>query len=233
MPEGQVTTHHKDWWVVAGLTVAAASAAASSFGALRGLALVAGWPVKMAPLLPLVIDAYAMTATRVWLARPTRSLRARRFARTNAIGAIGLSFIGNATYHLIATSLLVANWMAVVAVGAVPALVLGLVSHLAVLRAEVDPAVPAPDPSRPEAEPSTDSGRVETGPKSIQPYRTDDELTEAAREADRQYRASHGGRPIPRDELRRTLRVGGGKATELLRLLKAEQAAPPEVNPPT
>ncbi|WP_194904383.1 DUF2637 domain-containing protein [Catenulispora rubra] len=232
MPNGEAVTHQKDWWVTAGLAVSAASAAVSSFAGLHGLALVAGWPPRMAPLLPITIDSLAAVATRIWLAPGTCSARARRFARANSVGALGLSLMGNAIFHLIATGLLVANWMVVVAVGAVPALVLGLVSHLAVLRAEVDPAGPAPNPSRPEAGPSTDSGRVETGPKNIQPYRTDEQLTEAARAANGQYRLSHGGRPIPRDELRRTLRVGGGKATELLRRLKAEDAKAAEVNPP-
>jgi len=45
---------------------------------------MAGWPGALAMLLPLTIDAYAATATRVWLAASTRSARARRFARANA-----------------------------------------------------------------------------------------------------------------------------------------------------
>ncbi len=232
MREAGAATHQRDWWVAAGMAVSATSAAVSSFAGLRGLAVVAGWPVTLAPLLPLTIDAYAMTATRVWLTKSTGSARARRFARTNAVGAICLSLIGNATYHLLATGLILANWIVIVAVGAVPALVLGLISHLAVLRAEVDPAGPATDHLGPEAGPSTDSGRVGTGPESIQRYRTDEELTQAARAADQAYREAHGNRPIPRDELRRALCVGGARATTLRRQLKAEQAAAPEVSPP-
>jgi uncharacterized protein DUF2637 len=128
----------RDWYVTVGLAVSALSAAASSFASLRSLALAAGWPVWLAPLLPLTIDAYGMTATRVWLAGSTGSTRARRFARANAVGAIGMSLAGNASYHLIAVQLVAVSWMVVVAVGAVPALVLGLVAHLAVLRNQID-----------------------------------------------------------------------------------------------
>src|SRR5262245_61162177 len=129
VPEAATGTR-RDGWVVLGLVVSATAAAVSSFAGLRGVAIVAGWPTGLAPLLPATIDAYAATATRVWLARSTDSQRARSFARANAIGAIALSLAGNATYHLIAVHLVTASWVVVVAVGAVPALVLGLVSHL-------------------------------------------------------------------------------------------------------
>lgn len=99
----------------------------------------------MAALLPLTIDAYAMSATRVWLADSTASVKARRFARRNAIGAITASLVGNATYHAVAAGLVRTSWVVVVAVGAVPPVVLGLVSHLAVLRKQVDVFVPADD----------------------------------------------------------------------------------------
>src|SRR5438034_1193191 len=49
---------------MAGMAVAAASAATASFTGLRGLALVAGWPDRIAWLLPVTIDAYAMTSAR-------------------------------------------------------------------------------------------------------------------------------------------------------------------------
>jgi hypothetical protein len=67
-----------------GMTVSAAAAAVSSFSGLRSLALATGWGEWLSPLLPLTIDAYAMTATRVWLANVDRSGRTRRFARWNA-----------------------------------------------------------------------------------------------------------------------------------------------------
>jgi hypothetical protein len=89
------------------------------------------------------VDAYAITATRVWLSRHTRSKRVRRFAGLNAIGAIGLSLGGNTAYHFIAASptyqLIHAgqealDWRLVVLVSAVPPIAIGLISHLAVLR---------------------------------------------------------------------------------------------------
>jgi hypothetical protein len=213
------------------MAVSAASAAVSSFAGLRALAVVAGWPVVLAPLLPLTVDAYAMTATRVWTSESTRSARARRYARTNAVGAILLSLTGNAVYHLIAVRLVAASWVVVVAVGAVPALVLGLVSHLAVLRTQVDPAGPAKHrvrPESPEVRPVRASRlavRAEAGPR----YRDEDELTEAARAADATYRAAHG-RAMSRDALRRELRIGGARATALVRRLKEERLQPAAPN---
>jgi Protein of unknown function (DUF2637) len=207
----------RDWWVTLGMGISAASAAVSSFAGLRGLAVVAGWPVWLAWLLPLTIDAYAMTATRVWLAQSTRSAKARRFARINAIGAILLSLSGNAVYHLIAVHLVAASWVVVVAVAAVPALVLGLVSHLAVLR--TDPAIPAEAEVRPEADLSP-----AVRPRDGLRYADEGQLMEAARSADQAYRAAHGGKPITRDALRETLRIGGTRASALLRQLKEQVA---------
>jgi hypothetical protein len=102
----------------------------------------------------------------------------------------------------------------VVVVGAVPAAVLGLLSHLAVLRTQG--VVPAPG-SVPAVAPGTE--RSGTVPPE---YRTDDELLAAARRADATYRESHGGKPITRDALRAVLHIGSRKASELLRLLRAE-----------
>jgi hypothetical protein len=118
---------------MAGMAIAAASAATASFTGLRGLAVAAGWPDRLAWLLPLTIDAYAMTSTRVWLA-PGHARRGRGFAQANAIGAIGASIIGNAVYHMLSIGLLTVAWPIVVAVGAVPAAVLGLTAHLHALR---------------------------------------------------------------------------------------------------
>ena len=129
----------RDGWVMAGMLVASVSAAVASFTGLRGLALVSGWPWQMAWLLPITLDAYAMTAARVWLAGTTRSRRARNFARANAIGAITASIAGNATYHSVAAGVLHITWPVVVAVGAVPAAVQGLTAQLHALRSLQDP----------------------------------------------------------------------------------------------
>jgi hypothetical protein len=233
-----------------GMAVAAASAAVASFTGLRGLALVAGWPDRLAWLLPVTIDAYAMTSARVWLAPTSHARRARHFAQANAIGAIATSIVGNAAYHAVSVRLLTVSWPIVVIVGAVPAAVLGLTAHLHALRT-IDRDSPGPDATedgtetRAESEPDTGQesapedgtqDRTESGTERRSPTRTrsrsrrrvksrtEDELIAAARAADAEYRATHDGRPITRDELRAALRIAGPKATELRRRLIAEQA---------
>ncbi|GIF74735.1 DUF2637 domain-containing protein [Asanoa siamensis] len=210
-----VDTAQRDGWVMAGMAIAAASAAIASFAGLRGLAEVAGWPDRLAWLLPITIDAYAMTSARVWLAGPSNVGRAQRFARANAIGAISTSIVGNAGYHLVAAGLLTISWPIVVLVGAVPAAVLGLTAHLHALR-----AVRAAQGGRDRPESRTES-RPRRRPDRRKP-RTDDVLIKAAREADVRYRATHDGRPITRDALRSTLHIAGPKATEIRRRLAAE-----------
>ncbi|WP_203910458.1 DUF2637 domain-containing protein [Rhizocola hellebori] len=208
------------------MTVSAVSAAISSFAGLRELAVVAGWPKPLSFMFPLTIDAFALTATRVWLIKATGSSKARRFARTNAILAILMSLAGNACWHLIAAGLLRTSWLVVVAVGAVPALVLGLVSHLAVLRTQVDPPVsneaesrtpsPPPEPKAVPSPPRQRAGRP-------RPVGGPDELLGLARQADTAWRAQHDGRPISRDGLRQALRIGGTRASALARALKLER----------
>jgi hypothetical protein len=211
-----VTPGRRDGWVIVGMTTAAVSAAVASFAGLRGLAEVAGWPERLAWLLPITIDAYAMTSARVWLAATLGSSKTRTFARANAIGAIATSIVGNAGYHLVATGTISISWPIVVLVGAVPAAVLGLTAHLHALRTmtttESNP-VPAQQ-DRPLVRPRVRTRRTKR--------RTDGALLNAAREADAQHRARHDGRPISRDALRSALRIAGPKATELRRLLTAE-----------
>jgi hypothetical protein len=221
------------------------SAAISSFSGLQSLAAATGWPVALSPLLPFTVDAYAMTATRVWLSGSTRSHHARNFAKWNAIMAIGLSLLGNGVWHLIAANVLEVSWPIVVLVGAVPPAVLGLLSHLAVLRSQDDaeaavPPRPAeatntPQPGTPPSavaaslRPPEDGGQddneatfelPQAEPSStLTEPNTEDKLLRAARAADAAYRAEHG-KPITRDELRRVLRVSTEKATVLRRQLK-------------
>ena len=217
------TAGQRDWWVIVGMTVAAISAAVASFAGLRGLAEVAGWPDQLAWLLPVTIDAYAMTSARVWLAG--MSGRATGFARANAIGAIATSIVGNAGYHLVAAGLVAISWPIIVLVGAVPAAVLGLTAHLHALRTvpakEVEPVAAAED--RPQSRTRVRTRR----PKR----RTEETLLRAAREADARYRATHDGRPITRDGLRSALRIAGPKATELRRRLAAENTDRKEASP--
>ena len=226
----------RDLWVMAGMLIAAASAAVASFTGLRGLALITGWPPRLAWLLPVTLDAYAMTSARVWLDATTRARRARRFARANAIGAITASIAGNATYHSVTVGLMHISPPIVVLVGAVPAAVLGFTAHLHALRT-LDGAEPEDvreDESEAEATEAAEAEdrprpRTRSKPKRKPKSRTEDELRTAAREADAAYRAGHGGRSITRDELRAVLKVSGTKATELRRRLAAESPNPKEV----
>lgn len=212
----------RDGWVMLGMFVAAASAAVASFTGLRGLALITGWPPKLAWLLPVTVDAYAMTSARVWLAASTRARRARRFARANAIGAITASIAGNATYHAVTVGLMTISPPVVVLVGAVPAAVLGFTAHLHALRTLVELEDDAEDVPQdvPEDGPKP---RPRSRPKRKPKPRTEDELRTAAREADAAYRAAHAGRPITRDGLRTVLKISGDKATELRRWLASEE----------
>jgi hypothetical protein len=233
----------RDGWVMAGMLVAAASAAVASFTGLRGLALVSGWPLRLAWLLPVTLDAYAMTSARVWLATTTRTRRARRFARANAIGAISASIAGNATYHSVAAGLLRISPPIVVLVGAVPAAVLGLTAHLHALRtlaASEDGTESDAESAGRLGQDGAESGSKDRTDERLKPRprtaarrkpksRTEDELIAEARQADAAYRAAHGGRPITRDELRKVLAIAGPRATELRRRLAAEseQSEPP------
>jgi hypothetical protein len=135
----------RDRGTYGGMLAVAVAAAVLSFSALTGLAelagvtaalpLPAGGRFRLAWLLPIAVDAYAVTATRVWL-RTAGTARTRGYARRNAIGAIGLSVAGNAVYHALdaaGVASLVdvrAGWVVVVAVSAVPPVMLGLVGHL-------------------------------------------------------------------------------------------------------
>ncbi|WP_246577054.1 DUF2637 domain-containing protein [Actinospica durhamensis] len=208
--------------------IAAASASVASFTGLRGLALITGWPPKLAWLLPVTVDAYAMTSARVWLAASTRARRARRFARTNAIGAITASIAGNATYHAVTVGLMTISPPIVVAVGAVPAAVLGFTAHLHALSSLDDSEDVREDESGDAAQDVPEDGpkpRLRTRPKRKPKVRTEDELRTAAREADTAHRAAHAGRPITRDGLRTVLKISGDKATELRRWLAAEDSS--------
>ncbi|NMO50933.1 DUF2637 domain-containing protein [Actinoplanes sp. TBRC 11911] len=198
------------------MAVAAISAAVASFAGLRGLAQVAGWPDRLAWLLPVTIDAYAMTSARVWLAGTLGNDRAGAFARANAIGAIATSVVGNAGYHLVAAGLVPICWPVVVLVGAIPAAVLGLTAHLHALTtvAATNQLPTATARNGPQASTRVRTRRVKR--------RTETDLLTAAREADARHREAHDGRPISRDGLRAALRIAGPKATELRRRLAAE-----------
>ncbi|MCW0215230.1 MAG: DUF2637 domain-containing protein [Pseudonocardia sp.] len=113
------------------LAVVAISAAVLSFDALHGLAVLCGFTPRLAPLLPLTVDAGAAAGSLVWLGR--ESGPARVFGRRLALLLLGGSVAGNALGHGLAAYAAHPHWVVVVVVSAVPPAVLGAVVHLAVL----------------------------------------------------------------------------------------------------
>lgn len=90
-----------------------------------------GIPIRIAWLLPIAVDVYALIATRIWIQGHADS-RVNRYAAANSVGAIALSVSGNAIYHLFVA----VGWKiqdcppVVIAVGGVPPLLIGLVVHM-------------------------------------------------------------------------------------------------------
>lgn len=78
-------------------------------------------------LYPVAIDCFAMLVTREWMrSKPDSSLRA--WARANSIGAIVLSYGGQAAYHAFEGSKPPVAY--VIFMGGMPPLIVGLVVHL-------------------------------------------------------------------------------------------------------
>jgi hypothetical protein len=136
----------RDLLSVLGMVAVAGAAAFTSYSGLSGLAELAGWPSKLALMLPITIDAYAMTATRVWLSPARLTKKARSWARGNAIGAISMSVLGNTIYHAASAHVLSVTWPVVVGISAIPSIVLGLTVHLWHVADDLDPE-PAPSQS--------------------------------------------------------------------------------------
>jgi hypothetical protein len=138
-----------DGLFAAGMAAVALAAAVSSYSGLASLADLAGWNHRLALLLPVTIDAYAMTATRAWLS-PSTPTHARGWAKGNAIGAILTSVAGNGVAHAAHAGEFHVGWPIVVAVSAIPSIVLGLITHLWHLRNTPDPQAPPATVVRPE-----------------------------------------------------------------------------------
>ena len=129
----------RDLLSVLGMVAVAGAAAFTSYSGLSGLAELAGWPSKLALMLPITIDAYAMTATRVWLSPARLTRKARAWARGNAIGAISMSVLGNTIFHAASAHVLSVTWPVVVGISAIPSIVLGLTVHLWHVADDLDP----------------------------------------------------------------------------------------------
>jgi hypothetical protein len=154
----------RDTWVWAGFAVVGVAAAVLSFSALADIARLCGMvgivplfgvDFRLAWLLPLAVDVFAITATAIWLRRRV-SDEAISYACRAAWAAIGATVVGNAYHGLLVELATPPPWVAVVIVSAVPAVALGALVHLAVLvgRPTVEPAVEDPtiEPTADEVE---------------------------------------------------------------------------------
>lgn len=137
------------------LGVVAVAGAVLSFAALRDLALLCGFALGLAWLLPVVVDAGAAAGSLVWLGGRAPDA-ARRFARRLALVLLGSSVAANALSHGLAAYHLRPAWWVVVVVSGVAPAVLGAVVHLSVLVGRAAPTEPVTTVAPPVAEPVAD-----------------------------------------------------------------------------
>jgi hypothetical protein len=173
-------------------------------------------------LLPVAVDAYAATATGVWL-RDGVSTGTRSWARANALGAIAASVAGNAVYHELTAPGSARTWVVVI-VAAVPPLMLGAAVHTAVLVTGDRRSVPAPPTSTVSSSVPVVSAPVSV-PLAVPAAQRDDRDREGAeavsRPADRDQPAGAGTDPGRRLELVSAKKTAapsrGGEAERLMR----------------
>lgn len=241
----------KDPWTWVGLAVVGVTALVWSFTALSDLARrcgitavinLFGWQqVHVAWGLPITVDVLALVATRVWL-RGDAPDEAVTYARRAAWAAIVATVVGNGYHGLIVGSFA----FDALIVSAAPAVVIGVIVHLAVLVGR--PATPAdehpPDVTQPPAddtEPARDVAQqqraaeqaapanatatlpggipvvpVPTGP-TAEPDRSG--LDDAAIVSDAEAWSDELGRRPTRDEMLRRYRIGSGRARTLRQAL--------------
>lgn len=197
-----------------GMAAVSLAAAVSSYSGLAALADLAGWNHRLALLLPVTIDAYAVTATRVWLSPKTAGRRARRWAKGNAIGAIATSVAGNAVSHAAAAHVFAPSWPVVVMVSAIPSIVLGLITHLWHLRNTPDSAASAADStSAPVASPTATSAPT-SGPEVLV-------SVAATAPADTSLSDAEAPTPIPRNDERKPGRKSAAQTAQQIAALRA------------
>lgn len=114
-----------------GLGAVAVACAVVSFNALGDLGAMSAFG-GVNWMLPVVLDAGALSGSLVWLGR-WAPRPARRYARVLALALLGLSVGGNALSHGLSAEHVTPHWIVVVVVSAIPPAVLGAVVHLAVL----------------------------------------------------------------------------------------------------
>ncbi|GAA2061073.1 hypothetical protein GCM10009839_85000 [Catenulispora yoronensis] len=130
--------------VLSGIGVVILAAGVLSFSALRRLGISAGWNPELAALLPVSIDVYALISTVSWLVL-AEGAEDRKRSGINASVAVSLSVVGNGIEHLDAFHVLTVGWPVVIAVSAIPPVVMALSVHLAVrFLAETGEAITLP-----------------------------------------------------------------------------------------
>jgi len=189
----------------------------TGFGTVRPLPGI--WPgleLDTTITLPIGVETYAAYATRAWLT-PGVPDRARRFARTSAIGALALGALGQVAYHLmVAAEVTSAPWPITTAVSCLPVAVLGMGAALVhLLRAPGDKPdlAPAERPPLAAAGESSPVGRAPAGEPVGEPgeattapgdhHNADAEADLIARA--REVIAAADGRPLGRRALAREL----------------------------
>lgn len=198
-----------------GMAAVSLAAAVSSYSGLAALADLAGWNHRLALLLPVTIDAYAVTATRVWLSPKTASRRARRWAKGNAIGAIATSVAGNAVSHAAAAHVFAPSWPVVVMVSAIPSIVLGLITHLWHLRNTPDSSAPVADSALvPVASPTT-APATTSGPEVLVPVA-------ATAPADTSLSDAEAPTPIPGNEGRQSGRKSAAQTAQQIAEMRTQ-----------
>lgn len=161
---------------VVATALCAGAALYGSYDALSGLARMVGWD-HGAPL-AVAVDALAVAAGWQWARSGAKGGRVHDFARTATLSTVALSVVLNVIFHLIKTKVVDVNewWWITVAVGAVPALAVAVLLHLAGLRlaevkAERAQSRTAPQPQPPERTPVPHSAAPQSAEQPQLPLR--------------------------------------------------------------
>jgi Protein of unknown function (DUF2637) len=234
-------TFQRDRVTWAGLAIVGITAIVWSFTALSDLARRVGviatipipWTAEQVHVawgLPITVDVLALVATRVWL-RGTAPDEAVRYARRAAWGAILATILGN-SYH----GLLVGDWRVdALIVSAAPAVVIGVIVHLAVLatrpggttpptgrnraaHTDVDIDADALDDEAAELFAAAEAERAETGGlpdrRAIVDVPRDGAVIDDLRALEKET-----GRRYVRDEVKEMYGIGSTRASRLLTLM--------------
>lgn len=205
----------------AGLAVVAGAAAVLSFATVRDLADAAGYPPRLAWLLPVVIDATAVVGSRIWLGA-AGAPGAVSYARALALAAAVVTIGANVLQHGLAAHQQVPPWWLVAALAAIPPTALVAVAHQVALltrphRSDQQTLVEAPG----------DLGNREPSPvDACEAANTalpvgEGELAERARQL-----VSTAERPVGRRRLARELDITEHQARRLLSQVGGAQQRP-------